>query len=492
MSSEPVVVVPDEVITNPALLFLYHRIEQILGIRTTSEALIKLNRYIEEQSGSSFIENSAAYERMLTSREKIYEISGMLTVNETYFFREGMHFNLLTRNFLPELVKLKRPIKICSAATSIGCEAYSLAMLFEYHAKNGIKFEYEIDAFDISSEAIETAKKARYTANALRAEGSGWKYILDLYVTRDRDEYVVSQDICSKVQFFTHNIMRGLEKHYDIIFFRNALIYFSSKNRLVVLDDLAEALFNNGVLFLGISETSSVRHPLLVSQCLNEVYFFQKTFIQKTSGQLFSEKETAARQDDAPAQPVPRKPVVQNSHLPKRAEHPVNCGEIAAILEIEEGQSNAKETYNFLTNAGNVSAAEAFASLSDSRLIASVVFFLNAHDLKSADLILSYLEKCNNGAPILFLRGEYYLLQGNVKEAEHCFDSASVKEKSFWPAFYRIALFAAEKNTVVYKYKIKKAYESLDLGREFGYECFMGGFSSDYFRRILEKKCLAD
>ena len=58
--------IPAEIISSPALLFLFYRIEQILGIKATSETLLKLNEYLEKDCGVSFIENPAAYEHVLT------------------------------------------------------------------------------------------------------------------------------------------------------------------------------------------------------------------------------------------------------------------------------------------------------------------------------------------------------------------------------------------------------------------------------------------
>ena len=104
--------IPAEVLSNPSLLFLYHRIEQILGIKAQSSALAELNDYLEKTSGASFIENPAAYESLLASREQIFEISNIVTINETYFFREGAHFNLLA-SLLPQLIKNNRTVKIC-------------------------------------------------------------------------------------------------------------------------------------------------------------------------------------------------------------------------------------------------------------------------------------------------------------------------------------------------------------------------------------------
>ncbi|MDR2543272.1 MAG: hypothetical protein LBC80_07475 [Treponema sp.] len=481
--------IPAEVLSSPALLFLYHRIEQILGIKTTGDAIIKLNEHLEKICGASFIENPAAFEKALTSREQIFDISKTVTINETYFFREGVHFNLLA-SLLPQLIKLKRPIQICSAATSIGCEAYSIAMLLDYHAKKGPAFDFAIDAFDINADVIETAKNARYTANTLRADGAEWKHIMDSYLIPDGDQYLVSQDIRSRVRFFPLNIMRGLDKKYDIIFFRNALIYFTSKNRLIVLDDLAGSLFDNGLLFLGVSETSTVKHPLLESRYLSGVFYFQKTNLQGTSmaleqKQIDEYSVKAAQPKSYPPKSFLTKPFLPKSFLTKRTELPINCREIKAIFDIEEGQPNAKK---ILENIADTQSGLDSPPISGSDLAAAAAYFLSAGDFNSADLALLYLEKTNACAHVLFLRGEYHLLRGSMDKAKDCFENAAGKDRAFWPAFYRIASSAAEENPARYEYKIKKASESIQQGRDFHYECFMGGFSPDYFERILTKK----
>ena len=502
---EPQLEIPAEVISNPALLFLYYRIEQILGIRAGSDALIKLNEFLEKRSGASFIENPAAYEHMLTSREEIFDLAKTLTVNETYFFREGAHFELLT-GFLPQLAKSGRPIQICSAAASIGCEAYSIAMLLDFHSKNGPSFDFAIDAFDISAEAIETAKNARYTENTLRTDGAEWKYILDLYLTHENGEYVVSNDIRKKINFYAHNIMRGLKKRYDVVFFRNALIYFSSRNRLIVMNDIAESLFNDGLLFLGVSETSTVNHPLLAARYFSNVFYFQKIASAAYPEQpkpLFEEPQIPAAAKPSLTKPPLLKPVLSKplmskpvlskqglskQVLSKAEEASVDCAKIAAILETEEGQPNAKRALEILKGEKKDQDGESSSSLSGSELAASVVFFLGVQDFDSADLVLSQLEKCNNEALTLYLRGEYHLLKGNTKTAENYYENAAGKEKAFWPAFYRIASLAADGNLTRYEYRIKKTYESIELGAMHRYECLLGGFSPDYFRRILDRK----
>jgi chemotaxis protein methyltransferase CheR len=490
--SDIVVEVPVEVLSNPALLFLYYRIEQILGIRAGSDALIKLNDYLELNCCSSFIENPAAYEYLLTSREQIYNISKYLTVNETYFFREGAHFELL-ESFLPEFTNLGRPIQICSAAVSIGCEAYSIAMFLDYQLKKGLDFDFAVDAFDVSAESIETAKNARYTSNTIRTDGSSWKHILDSYLIHDNNEYIVTQNIRRKVRFFPHNIMRGLDKQYDIIFFRNSLIYFSSKNRISVINNLTESLFNNGLLFTGVSETASVKHPLLESRCFSDAFYFKKTGIPH----IYKQNETYNAQTKYEKNTNHRykkqgKHLTENKTSPvqtRKEEITVSCAEITEILKTEDGKQNAEKTLDTLTNGNPF-------SLSGAGLAASAIYYLNMQNFDNANTIILHLEKNNSSVFTKFIRGEYYFLSGILTEAEKYYIESSVKDKYFWPAFYRIAALAAEGNPTRYGYKIKKTIESIELlqnlepDNERNYECFMGGFSPDYFRRILEKKLL--
>ena len=508
----------EEILSNPALLFLYYRIEHIFGIKTGIESLEKLNEYLEKKSGNTFIKNPSAYDYLLTSREQIHKIAKFITINETYFFRESCHFELLSL-FLPEFAnsicaKLNRPLQICCAAVSIGCEAYSIAMLLDYYNKKGIELDYSIDAFDIDAEAIETAKNARYSANSLRSDTLSWKHILDSYLILDNSAsstshpYLVTQNIRRKVHFFPHNIMRGLDKQYDIIFFRNVLIYFSLKHRLSVINNLSEALYSNGLLFLGVSETASINHPLLANCFTNNVFYFQKlpspSYTNLIRQEVFDDKineindiGTRERIDSIPNthSPIPN-PFPSNTQQ-KETEKNINICEIAEILKNDEGKTNAQKVLEIIINNSNIDVVNFNNTFSCNNFAAAVSYFLNTEDYNNANLVLNFLEKYNTGAITQFLRAEYYFFRSDFKNAENIYQEVIFKDKYFWPAFYRIAITAAEGNITRFEYKINKTIECIELlhkdkvnGLNHNYECFMGGFSPDYFRRILEKKLL--
>jgi chemotaxis protein methyltransferase CheR len=468
--------------SDPVLLFLNRRVVEILGIRAAPGALVKLKEYLEGLCGSSDVDFNA-YDKLLSSAGGIAAAARYVTINETYFFRESIHFKLLLRRFLPHFEKMFRTIRICSAAASIGCEAYSLAMLIDFYNRGkelflsgadisspvkGDPINYEIDAFDVNPRAVDFARTGRYTANTLREDGAEWRLILDLYLKKDGKEYRVAPFLRDKINFFTGNIMNGLDGPYDLIFFRNALIYFSPENRPKILDSLANALAEGGGLILGVSETASVEHPYLEHVSLPEVFYFRKKTADRKAPVLpLLEKDTEVTP-----------PAVKRS-AKKRKAALVDMKEISALLEHD---ADARAI------AGRLERDGGGENVTVSELIAAAVIFLGAEDFVPAARMISILEEKNNSAAASFLRGEYYYLTKDTKTAEEKYLEASLKDKAFWPAFYRLSSLAAGGNRTRYEYKIRKALKSMEAGKEYQYETLIGGFSPDYYRRILERK----
>jgi chemotaxis protein methyltransferase CheR len=278
------------------------------------------------------------------------------------------------------------------------------------------------------------------------------------------------------------------EKQYDIIFFRNALIYFSSVSRQIVINNLCEALLPDGLFFLSASETSAIKHPLLSSRFTSDVFYFQKIKDTEAIKQINLKQNNLNQEKtiDFQKKKIKHK-LIDHPQPVSHKELSINYREITDILKIEEGKENAEYILDMVSN-GNT------ASLSGSCLAAAVIFYLNYQDFNFTEKILSFLEKHNKDACTKFLRGELFFLLGNVEEAEQYYQEASFKDKHFWPAFYRISVLSSEGNKTRYEYKKKKAIESIELSKknehskEPNYEFFLGGFSPDYFLRILEKK----
>jgi len=249
--------------------------EEKYGIKADPDDIEKLENYLLYNGGKAFDDFFSSG-----------EAAAFLTVNETYFFREPLHFSLLL-DMLPSINQSM--IRICSAATSFGCEAYSIAMLLEMYNKNAKKpVFYQIDAFDINPNAIETACRGIYSQHSLREDGSCFSYITDLYLTKKDNKIYVEKELGKTINFFIHNLLNELRfDYYDIIFFRNAFIYILPDYRHKVLTNLSNALKENAFLITGISETAGVRHHHLEQKIKrplpqkDEVFYFQKNTYQK-------------------------------------------------------------------------------------------------------------------------------------------------------------------------------------------------------------------
>jgi chemotaxis protein methyltransferase CheR len=255
---------------------LYGGIEKLWGIKTAGEALEKLGDYLRQSYGNLSFEDPRNFEKILDTDNNVAKL---VTVNETYFFREEDHFTLLLDEILPALSKSPGiPLRICSAASSIGCEAYSIAMILEEYNKSRLQpVQYHIDAFDINGEVIEIAGRGEYNRNSIREDGSRFKYILDNYLHQDGEKFKIDESLGEKINFYRYNIMDGLpESHYDLIFFRNAFIYFSPGSRARILSNLAAALSDRAFLVMGVSEMAGANHPLLLNNVWKDTFYFRK------------------------------------------------------------------------------------------------------------------------------------------------------------------------------------------------------------------------
>src|SRR5581483_4639628 len=87
-----------------------------------------------------------------------------VTTNKTDFFREPDHFDFLIDEAIPQLMarRDRGPIKVWSAACSIGAEPYTLAMLLADLAAANSNFRASIFASDICTEVLQSAMLGIY------------------------------------------------------------------------------------------------------------------------------------------------------------------------------------------------------------------------------------------------------------------------------------------------------------------------------------------
>jgi chemotaxis protein methyltransferase CheR len=187
-----------------------------------------------------------------------------VTTNKTDFFREPDHFRFLVDQAIPELLGAQRgnsraPIKVWSAASSIGAEPYTLAMVLAEVTAANPNFRSSIFASDICTEVLETAVLGIYPESMI---GPVPMELRKRYLMRAkggaRDRVRIVPQLRAGITFGRINLMESpypADSDMHIIFLRNILIYFDKQTQCKVLEQLCNHLRPGGFLFLGHSET---------------------------------------------------------------------------------------------------------------------------------------------------------------------------------------------------------------------------------------------
>ncbi len=191
--------------------------------------------------------------------EEIIEMIDAITTNKTDFMREPAHFEFMLHTALPEIVKTRREIKLWSVACSTGPEPYNMAMFMEEFIEKHGPLDYSITATDISPSVLEKAKKAIYPIREIDVVSDAFKKKYFMRGKGENSSFVrVKPFIRNRVRFREINLKKeqyGLKDHYDIVFCRNVLIYFSKANQTDVIRRLVNHMTPHSYLFLGHSES---------------------------------------------------------------------------------------------------------------------------------------------------------------------------------------------------------------------------------------------
>lgn len=190
-------------------------------------------------------------------REALAEaVTEAMTVNESSFFRDPALFVALRDKVLPRLLATRggdKRLRIWSAATACGQEAYSIAILLTEMGLARDGWSIELIATDLSSEAIMRAEAGRYSAYEI---ARGLDAHAMRYFRRSRGEWLVDASLRRMITFRRFNLLDsfGWLDDLDIVLCRNVLMYFDRATRLDVLARIAETMAPDGLLVLGESE----------------------------------------------------------------------------------------------------------------------------------------------------------------------------------------------------------------------------------------------
>ncbi len=218
--------------------------------------------------------------RFQASGEELQQLTNLMTVNETYFFREDYQFKCLVDSILPEITARKQdsgPIRIWVIPSSSGEEPYSIAIyLLEYWA--GLNdWDVEIVSSDIDTRILALARQGIYSQRAVQQLPGR---ILQKHFARSGENYQISDELRSAVEFTRVNLSDRADtrpyRNFDVVFCRNLLIYFDDVSRKSAAETFYDALNPGGFILLGHSESMSRISSLYKVRKFPEAIVYQK------------------------------------------------------------------------------------------------------------------------------------------------------------------------------------------------------------------------
>ena len=215
-----------------------------------------------------FLDNEAFIQWLVSThmtREMIGTLAKHFTIPETYFLREPQAFEALSKQILPELIRVReknsKRLRIWCAGCASGEEPYSVAITLCELIPDIQNWNITLLATDINSRILNTAAIGSYGEWSFRNEPT---WLKEKYFSKtDNGKYIISAEIRKMVTFTYLNL---LEETYpsllndtnamDIIFCRNVLMYFTPECAQLVAQRFYHSLIEGGWLLVSASELS--------------------------------------------------------------------------------------------------------------------------------------------------------------------------------------------------------------------------------------------
>jgi two-component system CheB/CheR fusion protein len=185
-----------------------------------------------------------------------------LVVPVSSFFRDPQVFEALETRVIPEqLARTAGPVRTWVVGAATGEEAWSWALLLAWCRERHGGPPVDVLGSDVNGGALAVARTGRYPAAASAAVADRFKKHLD---GASGDEIVMPEGLRRRVLFAQHDLMgprvapvEAILASFQIVSFRNVLIYLNQRLRRKALERLGSVLKPEGVLVLGTVETLS-------------------------------------------------------------------------------------------------------------------------------------------------------------------------------------------------------------------------------------------
>jgi chemotaxis protein methyltransferase CheR len=253
------------------------------GIQFEQSKRYFVDKRLVERIEANRSETFRAYFTMLrfqASGVELQALVNLMTINETYFFREEYQFHCLINSILPEIIARKKdqsPIRIWVIPSSSGEEPYSIAMCLLERWSGIHNWDIEIISSDIDTKILSQARAGLYSERSIKHVPKAY---MQKYFRHDAQGYQLSDDLRGAVEFTRINLMEPADvrgyRNFDVIFCRNLLIYFDDLSRKQAAETFYDALNPCGFICLGHSESMSRISSLYKIRKFPEAIVYQK------------------------------------------------------------------------------------------------------------------------------------------------------------------------------------------------------------------------
>jgi chemotaxis protein methyltransferase CheR len=244
-------------ITDQEFALFQRFIHEAAGIALSDSKKALVSSRLSKRLDSRNLRTFADYFKLLSSGADAQEVQAaidLLTTNETYFFREPKHFDVL-REQAERARGRSQAFRVWSAACSTGEEPYSIAMVLAAT----LQFTpFAVLGSDISSRVLERARTGHYPVSRTTHIPRAYLQRFCLRGTGSQEGTIlVERALRERVRFMSINLNETLPRMepFDVIFLRNVMIYFNVDTKRQVVERVLSVLKPGGYLLIGHSET---------------------------------------------------------------------------------------------------------------------------------------------------------------------------------------------------------------------------------------------
>ena len=191
--------------------------------------------------------------------EEIGNFVNAVTTNLTSFFREGHHFEHLSKQAFKSIVAdppAGRRLRLWSAACSSGAEPYSMAMTGLESIPDIARWDIKILATDIDTGMLAKSAAGEYNESELEPIPAALR---TRYINYDKKTGMGRMNDALKklITFKPLNLIEPwpFKGPFDAVFCRNVVIYFDKNTQKELFDKIADRMKPQGWLYIGHSET---------------------------------------------------------------------------------------------------------------------------------------------------------------------------------------------------------------------------------------------